>query len=182
MLIGKKIIKYQEIDSTNDEARRLINQGAPEGTVIITEAQTKGRGKPGSGWFSPPGYGIYLSVILRPFKNPNDLSSITIIGANAVVGAIAKLSGFEAQIKPPNDVLINGKKVSGVLTERDASGNLVMGIGLNVNNPADSFPDELKTTATSVRIESGRDYNREEFIRALIAELDREYLAYLGEI
>jgi BirA family biotin operon repressor/biotin-[acetyl-CoA-carboxylase] ligase len=181
-IIGKKIIRHKEIDSTSDEARRLIKQGASEGTVIIAGSQTKGRGKPGSGWFSPPNYGIYLSVILRPFKNPKDLSSITIIGAKAVISMIQKEANLKAEIKLPNDVLINGKKVSGILTERDPSGNLIIGIGVNVNNPADSFPEDIKTTATSVMIEGGKDYNSEEFTRILIAELDQEYLAYLDKI
>lgn len=176
----KKIIRYKEIDSTSDEAKRLIKKGALEGTVVVAGTQTKGRGKPGSGWFSPPDVGIYLSVILKPFKNPNDLSSITIIGAEAVVTTIEKLTGIKAEIKLPNDVLINGKKIAGILTERDSSGNLIIGIGVNINNPADSFPADL--TATSLKIETRKEYAIKGFIDSLLAELDREYLAYLGKI
>ncbi|MEA3493064.1 MAG: biotin--[acetyl-CoA-carboxylase] ligase [Candidatus Margulisiibacteriota bacterium] len=176
----KKIIYHNEIDSTNDEARRLIKKGASEGMVIVAGTQAKGRGKPGSGWFSPPDVGIYLSVILKPFKNPNDLSSITIIGARAVIKAIKNVSDLAAEIKLPNDVLINGKKIAGILTERDSSGNLIIGIGININNPTDSFPDDI--AATSLKIETKKEYGIKGFIDSLLAELDREYLAYLGKI
>lgn len=176
----KKNIYYKELDSTSDEARRLINEGALEGTVIVAGTQTKGRGKPGSDWFSPPDHGVYLSVILKPFKNLNDLSSITIIGAEAVIKTIKKVANLSADIKLPNDVLINGKKIAGILTERDPSGNLIIGIGVNINNPPDSFPPDL--IATSLKIETGKERDIKGFIDLLLTELDQEYLAYLGKI
>jgi BirA family transcriptional regulator, biotin operon repressor / biotin---[acetyl-CoA-carboxylase] ligase len=179
-IIGNKIVRYKEIDSTSDEAKRLIKKGALEGTVVVAGTQTEGKGKPGSGWFSPPDYGVYLSVILKPFKNPNDLPSITIIGAEAVIRVIKKVSNLTANIKLPNDVLINGKKIAGILTERDSSGNLIIGVGVNINNPPNSFPPDL--TATSLRIESGKEHNLKAFIDLFLTELDREYLAYLGKI
>jgi len=180
MIIGRKIIKYQEIDSTNDEAKRLIAGGEGEGCVVVADSQTKGRGKPGFGWFSPAGVGVYLSAIVAPFKNPKDLASITLIGAQAVVSTIKKISGLQAQIKKPNDVLINGKKICGILVERLASGEIIIGIGVNVNNKAKAFTGELKKTASSLSIEANQDFKLQQFIDFLIAGLDQEYLAYLG--
>jgi BirA family biotin operon repressor/biotin-[acetyl-CoA-carboxylase] ligase len=181
-IIGKRIFRNSEIDSTNDEARRLIKKGWGEGTVVMADSQSKGRGKPGSGWFSPPAVGNYLSVILKPFINPSDLGSITLLGARAVVKAIEKQTQLKAEIKPPNDVLLNKKKISGILVERDASGNLIIGIGVNINNLAGSFPAELADSATSLKIETGKNFDLSEFNDLLMAELDREYLAYLSKI
>ncbi|MEE8637524.1 MAG: biotin--[acetyl-CoA-carboxylase] ligase [Candidatus Margulisiibacteriota bacterium] len=181
-IIGKKIIRYKEIDSTNDEAKRLIKRGLGEGTLIVSGSQTKGKGKPGSAWFSPAEVGAYLSAILRPFKNPKDIASITILGARAVVTAVEKLSGLKAEIKLPNDLILHGKKLGGILVERMASGHLIIGMGVNVNNRAGSFPPEIRKTATSLKIESGRDFDLEEFLNRLISELNKEYLAYLVKI
>jgi BirA family biotin operon repressor/biotin-[acetyl-CoA-carboxylase] ligase len=182
IIIGKKIIHYKETDSTNDQARRLIKEGLGEGAVILADSQSRGRGKPGSSWFSSPGAGIYLSAIVKPYKNPKDLAPITLVGAESVVNAIEKLSGLKAQIELPNDVFLNNKKVSGILVERMASGHLIIGIGVNVNNSAGSFPSYLKNSATSLRIESGRDFDLGEFSNRLISELNKEYLAYLAKI
>ncbi len=182
MIIGRKIINFKEIDSTNDEAKRLIKSGVGEGAVILAEAQTRGRGKPGSGWFSEPGLGICLSAIVQPFKNPNDLGPITQLGARAVVSLIKKVADLEARIKPPNDVLLNDKKISGILVERVQGGHVIIGIGVNINNEADSFPEELRTTATSLLIESGEKFAVKAMAGLLLNELDREYLAYLEGI
>jgi BirA family biotin operon repressor/biotin-[acetyl-CoA-carboxylase] ligase len=182
MIIGRKIIHYSEIDSTNDEARRLIEKGFGEGTVIIAGAQTRGKGKPGSSWHSPMGYGVYLSIIIKPYVNPEDLSDLTLLGANAVINTIYKVSGLSALMKFPNDVLLRHKKICGVLVERIISGYLIVGIGVNINNPPGSLPEDLEEKATSLKIESGRDYELQQFIEILIAELDREYLAYLSQI
>ena len=181
-IIGKKIIHYKEIGSTNDEAKRLIKEGLGEGAVILTDSQSRGRGKPGSSWFSSPGAGIYLSAIVKPYKYRKDLAPMTLVGAESVVSAIEKIAGLKAQIKLPNDVFLNDKKVSGILVERMASGHLIIGIGVNVNNSAGSFPPEIRNTATSLRIESGRDFDLGGFLNRLISELNKEYLAYLAKI
>ena len=182
MIIGKKIIRYKEIDSTNDEAKRLLVRGEGEGLVVVADSQSKGRGKPGSGWFSPAGSGVYLSAVVKPFKNPAELGPITLLGARAVKSAIRGLAGIDARIEPPNDVLIGEKKVCGILVERVASGHIIIGIGVNINTAQASFPDDLKDKATSLRIESGREHGLQEFTRILMSELDKEYLAYLAEI
>ena len=173
---------YKELDSTNDEARRLIKKGFSEGTVVVAETQAKGKGKPGRNWFSPQGSGLYLSAIVKPFKNPSDLSPITLYCARAVVETLKKSAGISAEVKLPNDVLVNGKKVCGILVEGAASGHLIIGIGLNVNTMRGSFPEELKGTATSLKIEAGRDLKIPALIEALLGELEREYLAYLNEV
>jgi BirA family biotin operon repressor/biotin-[acetyl-CoA-carboxylase] ligase len=178
-IIGSKIIYYKEIDSTSDEAKRLIMKGVGEGIVIVADSQTKGRGKPGCSWFSPPGVGVYLSAIVRPYKNPSDLAPITLLGAKAVVKTIEEQCKLEAKIKLPNDVMLNNKKVCGVLVERDASGNLIIGIGANINNAEGSFPDEIKDSATSLKIECGKDCSIKTFVDMLINELDNSYRLFL---
>jgi BirA family biotin operon repressor/biotin-[acetyl-CoA-carboxylase] ligase len=182
MIIGKKIIHYKEIDSTNDQAKRLIKKGFGEGTVIVADSQSKGRGKPGSSWFSPPKDGIYLSAVVKPYKNPKDLAPITLLGAKAVVNSIEKTSPLKAKIKLPNDVIVNDKKICGVLVERVASGHLIIGIGVNINNPVGSFPEEIKDSASSLKIESKKNIEPQKFVGVLVSELDQEYLAYLGKI
>lgn len=153
-----------------------------EGLVVTTDAQTAGRGKPGSLWVSPPAVGLYLSVIIKPRQNPNDLTALTQLGAVAVVKLIKEQSGLEAIIKQPNDVLLNGKKICGILTERLATGEVIMGIGVNLNNPTGSFPPELTNKATSLLIESGKTWPTVELRARLIELLDHEYLAYLKGI
>ena len=181
MIIGKKLIHYKEIDSTNDQAKRLIDKGEGEGLVVIADSQAKGRGKPGSGWFSPAG-SLYLSAIVKPFRNPAELGPVILLGARAVQNTIRELVGIDTRIKPPNDVLIGKKKVCGILVERVVSGHVIIGIGLNINNAVGSFPEDLRDKATSLLIESGKRQDVSDSARILIAELDKEYLAYLAEI
>ncbi|MBU1026688.1 MAG: biotin--[acetyl-CoA-carboxylase] ligase [Candidatus Margulisbacteria bacterium] len=181
-IIGKKIIRYQEIASTNDKARQLIKQGEGEGLVVVALAQSKGRGKPGSAWVSPAGKGLYLSAVVRPYKNPKDLAPITLLGANAAIAAINKAGGLVGLIKEPNDVLVNGKKICGVLVERVASGEVIIGIGVNVNNEPADFPLELQNKATSMKIEAGKSFDLDNFSQIVIQQLDKAYLAYLSKI
>ena len=149
----------------------MANQ-VPEWTTVLAESQIKGRGKPGSFWYSPPG-GLYFSVILKPRKNPQDLASITRIMADAVARAIGDL---DPHIKLPNDILIGDKKVCGILTERSGE-NLIIGIGLNVNTA--EFPPELK--ATSLMIENqGKALDLKELLQKILANLKDEYFKYLG--
>ncbi|MFA6548851.1 MAG: biotin--[acetyl-CoA-carboxylase] ligase [Candidatus Margulisiibacteriota bacterium] len=179
IIIGKKIFRYPIIDSTNDEARRLIEKGEGEGVVVQAEAQAKGKGKPGRNWYSAPGQGIYLSAVVKPRKNPREIASITLIGARAVVKILKDVAGVEAEIKLPNDVMINGKKIAGILVERLDSGYIIIGIGVNLNQLAGSFPSDITGTATSVKIETGRDFGALQTADRLIAALNNEYLAYL---
>lgn len=139
--------------------------GAGEWTVVVAESQSRGRGKPGTSWYSPPG-GLYFSVILKPRKNPPDLSPITRLAAEAVVKA---LSGLNPQIKPPNDILIDGKKACGILTEKIGE-SLIIGIGLNVDMK--EFPAGLD--ANSIR------GDKEVIFKEILRRLKEEYLKYLG--
>jgi len=150
--------------------------------VIIAGEQTRGRGKPGRHWFSPPKLGLYLSAIIKPRKRPKDLVSLTLLCAEAVEAAINNISKLTTEIKFPNDVLINGKKVCGILVERVAAGYLIIGIGVNVNNLPDIWPDEIKNSATSLKIEAGLDYDPRQLQDVLLVELDQRYLAYLNKI
>lgn len=179
-VIAQKIICYDAIDSTNNEAKRLISQGAGEGLVVVAGEQSSGRGKPGKAWFSPPQSGIYLSAIVKPKKNSNELVSITQLGAKAVVKLIKENCGLDAAIKQPNDVLLNGKKICGILVERLASGHIIIGLGLNVNNQPGSFSQELQNLATSLAIETGQVFDLKKIQANLLALLDQEYIAYLS--
>lgn len=174
MILGKKIIRYQQIDSTSDEARRLIKTG--EGLVVTAERQTGGRGQPGRRWLSPAG-NLYLSAVVKPYKNPAQLAPITILAALAVRSTIKQVSKLDAVIKWPNDLRIKGKKVGGILTER-TGGCLIIGVGLNVN----TLPAALRRRATSLRRETGRRFDLKKLTAALLAALEREYLAYLSEV
>jgi len=181
-IVGKKIVSYQEIDSTSDEAKRLIAKGRSEGLVVIADSQTNGRGKPGNSWFSPPGLGLYFSAVIKPLRSPSDLGLITMVGAEAVVVAIKELTGLTPTIKKPNDVLINGKKVAGILTERLADGHLIIGIGLNVNNEQAYFPKDIAGTATSLFIASGLKFKIDQVRDILLLAIDDKYLEYLARI
>jgi BirA family biotin operon repressor/biotin-[acetyl-CoA-carboxylase] ligase len=179
-IIGKKLVRLPETDSTNDEVRRLIKQGAGEGLAVLAERQTRGKGKPGSVWFSPPG-NLYLSVVIKPHKNPGELSAVTLFGALAVRALIAKLTKLPAVIKWPNDLRLRGKKTAGILTERLASGHVIIGLGLNVNSTRRAFPPALRPTATSLRIETGKKYSLRACATLLLSLLDEEYRAFLAQ-
>ena len=181
-IIGKKVFRYPTLDSTNDEARRLIAKGEGEGVVVAAEEQTKGKGKPGRSWYSPAGLGIYLSVIVKPYKNPSALAPITLAAAEAVVKTIKKTAGLSAEIKMPNDVMLAGKKLCGILVERLKSGYVIIGIGINVNNLSGSFPAEIAETATSLKIAADKQFDLASIRCVLLSELDNAYLAYLEKI
>ena len=180
--IGKKpIYYYDSIDSTNDRAYELAESGEPEGTIVIAETQTRGKGRMGRKWVSPASGGIYASIILRPDMETDEIPAITLIAAMAVIRAIKKICALEAGMKWPNDILIGGKKVCGILTEIKAQPDivdfLVLGIGVNVNTSFKKLPPE----ATSLRIESSRRMDRTEFIRRMLEELERVYSKFRKE-
>jgi BirA family biotin operon repressor/biotin-[acetyl-CoA-carboxylase] ligase len=176
-LIGQRVIAYPRLTSTNDIAKRQAKKGAREGTVIVAEEQTAGKGRLKRAWLSPRGT-IALSVILHP--TPAQLPYLIMVASLAVVHCIEKVSDLAAQIKWPNDVLVNNKKVCGILIESDVRGSAVdyavIGIGLNVNLKTTDFP-EISSTATSLSNELGRELSRREIIRCLLVELEDLYLA-----
>ncbi len=184
-VLGGNILHFHRLGSTNQVARELARKGAPEGTVVVAEEQTAGKGRWGRNWHSPPRSSISLSLILRPRLAPTDTPQVTLLAAVAVAGALRSACGLEAGIKWPNDVLVGGRKVCGILTELEAEMEevrfLVLGIGVNVNQAEEDFPPEIRGRATSLRLESGRAVNRVAVARSLLAELDRWYLVYLRE-
>jgi BirA family biotin operon repressor/biotin-[acetyl-CoA-carboxylase] ligase len=178
-------VHYSEtLDSTNDLAKALAAQGAPEGTVVVTETQTSGRGRLGREWDSPPAVGLYVSLVLRPMLPPMELPQITLTTAVAVVRAVRRVAGLAPGIKWPNDLLINGKKLGGILTEMETESDrirhVVVGLGLNVNNPA--FPPELASTATSLALAAGgRRFSRVNLLQAWLEEFEALYERFLNQ-
>lgn len=176
--IGKKIIHYNTINSTNIEAKNLANDGEIEGTVIISEEQINGRGRLGRGWVSPKNKGIWMSIILRPDINPVDAAKVTQIGAASVLLAI-KNTGLDPLVKWPNDIVVDGKKVCGILTEMNAElhriNYLVIGIGINVNIEENEYPNEIKEMATSLKIQTGKTINRKKLTADILNYFEEFY-------
>ena len=182
--IGREIRYLAETDSTNRQAYALGEEGAGEGLVVIADRQTAGRGRMGRSWASPPGVNLYLSVLLRPPLPPHAAPQLTFVSTLAVSRAIAACCGLEATHKWPNDVLIDGRKVAGLLNELSAESDLirfvVLGIGINLNMTADLFPADLRLPATSLLLSGGRPVSRAAFARELLQQLDVLYAEYLN--
>ena len=174
---------FETLDSTNDRAKELAAQGAPEGTVVVAETQTRGRGRLDREWNSPPGVGLYVSLVLRPMLPPMELPQITLTTAVAVVRAVRRVAGLAPGIKWPNDLLLNGKKLGGILTEMETESDrirhVVVGLGLNVNNPG--FPPELAATATSLTLAAGRAFSRVHLLQAWLEEFEELYGRFLNQ-
>ncbi|WP_082341146.1 biotin--[acetyl-CoA-carboxylase] ligase [Sporosarcina globispora] len=183
--LGRQIHHEESVDSTQKIAHRLAYEGAQEGTVVIAEEQLSGRGRMDRRWHSPKSTGVWMSVILRPNIPPPKAPQLTLITAVAVVQAIEELIDLTPQIKWPNDILMNGKKVTGILTELQADADriisIIIGIGINVNQDLHDYPDELKTIATSLSIEKGEKLSRSELIRILLGKLENLYKLYLDK-
>lgn len=183
-VIGQTVFAYNSVKSTNDIAATMAaaKTPAPHGTIITANEQTKGRGRLGRSWHSPPGNGIYLSIILRPKFSPEKAPGISIMTALALTETINKLLPGRVQIKWPNDIFINGKKTSGILTELSAEKNkinhLIVGVGINVNQPPGSFPDEIKDTATSIRKVLRKKTNRAKLLKSFLLNFEKEYELY----
>jgi BirA family transcriptional regulator, biotin operon repressor / biotin---[acetyl-CoA-carboxylase] ligase len=154
--------------------QRLLSPDAPEGAVAVADAQTEGRGRLGRRWEAPPGTSLLCSLQLRPVVEPSRLPELTIVAAEAVIGAIGAVTELAPALKEPNDVLVGGRKVAGVLGEA-SDGRVVLGIGVNVNLRPEQLPDEVRLPATSLLIETGTEIDRVELLVALLAELERRY-------
>jgi len=178
-VVGRDVRVFQETTSTNDVLERLARAGVKEGVVVFAESQTKGRGRLGRKWISPPKKGLWFSVLLRPDLRPQAATQLTIASATALCRAIREQTGLRPEIKWPNDILIRGKKVAGILTELSAEldrvKNVVLGIGLDVNVTASEFPPEIRKLATSLKIETGRTVERAALAVAVLRELDFDY-------
>jgi len=181
--LGRTLHTFQTVQSTNDLASQYAESGAPEGTIVTAEQQTRGRGRLGRIWFSPPGIGIYLSVILRPTLPPEAAPGLSVLTALALAETLTHYEPGLVQIKWPNDVLINSRKTAGILTElsaeRSRTIHVVVGVGINVNQQPGMFPPELRPHATSLRRELRRKVDRPALLRAFLYQLEREYDQYL---
>ena len=178
------IHRYDSIDSTSSEALRMVEKGAPEGTVVISQTQTAGRGRRGRTWSSTPNAGLYLSLILHPHKPLDQLWQMAFIAALATAESIIKVSDLPARIKWPNDILINGRKIVGILVETKpipgkSTSAVILGIGVNVNTA--DFPQEIREKASSMFLERGTDQPFDVFDveSELLSSLNSRYTEYL---
>lgn len=180
---GKKITYKSSVKSTQEIAHGLARDGAPEGSIVLADEQTGGRGRLGRAWQSPAGTGVWMSLILKPNIPLQKAPQLTLLIAVAASKAIERVAGLEAAIKWPNDILINGKKTAGILTELQAEADsihsVIVGIGMNVNQQPEHFSDEIAPIATSLAIEGGQTYKRAEVIGVLLQEIETLYRQYL---
>ena len=178
---GQQIKYFDRVDSTNLKAQELAEQGYPNGTLVVADRQLAGRGRRGRSWDSPPGTGIFMTLLLKPDIHPNHASMLTLVAAMAVARAIRMQTGADARIKWPNDIVINGKKICGILTEMsmqfDYINHIVIGIGINVHN--ETFPEEIQMTASSLYLECGRRFRRAELIAGFLQQFEECYAAFL---
>jgi BirA family biotin operon repressor/biotin-[acetyl-CoA-carboxylase] ligase len=178
---GSKIYTFETIDSTNSCARALAACWAQEGTVIIAERQTAGRGRLGRAWFANPLENLTFSVILRPTAPAEEVNLLPLYVGVAVADAINRTTGLAVQCKWPNDLLVGGKKIAGILLEGSLKESsidfVVIGIGINVNQR--EFPPELARKASSLALQSGHDFDREELFREIMRSLESHYRAML---
>jgi len=181
-VIGREIQVYKETKSTNDIVERLARDGVQEGVVVFAERQTAGKGRLGRSWHSPPELGLWFSVLLRPKLSAQEAVKLTITFSNAISVALRGVSGVDATIKWPNDIMVKSRKLGGILTEMsaelDSLNYALLGVGVNVNN--ESFPNALAPIATSLAIESGQQFHRPTLAAKLLDELDRAYDSMLS--
>ena len=179
--VGRKLVFQKETGSTNIDAKELAENGEASGAVVVADMQTAGRGRRGRGWVSPAGKDIYMTIMLRPQCRPEKASVLTLVMALAVLEAVSELLSQGCYIKWPNDIVVNGKKVCGILTEMSAEIGLihylVIGVGINVNQK--SFSEEIREKATSLKLELGRHVRRSELIAAVMEEFEVCYETFL---
>jgi len=178
-VIGRDIRVFEQTTSTNDVIEKLARDGVKEGVVVFAESQTNGRGRLGRKWISPERKGLWFSILLRPDLRPQETTQLTVASAAALRRAIESETGLKPEIKWPNDILVGGKKVAGILTELNAEldrvKHVILGIGVDVNLGTGEFPPELRKLATSLKIESGKAVERPELAAAILRELDFDY-------
>ena len=178
---GGRTVYFDATDSTNIQARRLAEAHAPHGTLVVSDRQDGGKGRRGRSWASPSGVGIWMSLILRPEIAPSSASMLTLAAALAVREGIQEETGLSPLIKWPNDLVLNGKKICGILTEMSTElmeiQYVITGIGINVNQR--EFPPEIRDTATSLSLEAGRSFRRSSLIAAILKAFEKDYEAFL---
>ena len=180
--VAKEVLYFDTIDSTNTKAQELAEKGYQSGTLVVEDKQESGKGRRGRSWVSPSGTGIFMTLMIKPDINPNNASMLTLVAALAVAKAITSVTGEEALIKWPNDIVVNGKKVCGILTEMNAQfdyiNHIVVGIGINVHN--ESFPEEISQMASSLMIEAGgKRFHRAQIIAETMSYFEQYYDTFL---
>ena len=180
--VAKEVLYFDTIDSTTIKAQELAEKGYPSGTLVVADKQESGKGRRGRSWVSPSGTGIFMTLMIKPDINPNNASMLTLVAALAVAKAITSVTGEEAMIKWPNDIVVNGKKVCGILTEMNAQfdyiNHIVVGIGINVHN--ESFPEEISQMASSLMIEAGgKRFHRAQIIAETMSYFEQYYDTFL---
>lgn len=172
-----KIFYYETVGSTNEEAKKKLAEANTDGVLLVADSQTNGRGRRGRSWNSPGGESVYMSLAWRPSLMPEQVSMVTLVMALAVAKVVREQASAEVFIKWPNDIVLNGKKICGILTElnfkRESMDSLVVGVGLNVNGQA--FPKELEKTATSLFLETGRFFSRAELTAEIVKQFATAY-------
>jgi BirA family biotin operon repressor/biotin-[acetyl-CoA-carboxylase] ligase len=178
-VIGRDIRVFEETTSTNDVIEKLARDGVKEGAVVFAESQTRGRGRLGRRWMSPARKGLWFSVLLRPELQPQETTQLTVASATALARAIRSATGLQPEIKWPNDLLIRGRKLAGILTELHAELDrvkyVILGIGVDVNLNAGDFPPDLRKGSTSLKVEAGRPILRSELAVGILRALDEDY-------
>lgn len=180
--VAKEVLYFDTIDSTNTKAQELAEKGYPSGTLVVADKQESGKGRRGRSWVSPSGTGIFMTLMIKPDINPNNASMLTLVAALAVAKSITSVTGEEAMIKWPNDIVVNSKKVCGILTEMNAQfdyiNHIVVGIGINVHN--ESFPEEISQMASSLMIEAGgKRFHRAQIIAETMSYFEQYYDTFL---
>ena len=181
--LGSRIEYHEQLDSTNNEAKRIAEMGAEHGTVVVTDEQTAGRGRMGRGFSSPPGQGLWFTYILRPEMEPSNASMLTIVKAMAVRKALTEITGLDIRIKWPNDIVCDGRKLCGILTEMSAQPEMinyvVIGSGINVLNGV--FPENIRDRAVSLFMLTGKRYNRAEILEKVNEAFEEYYEQFMQE-
>lgn len=184
-IIGRRLQVVAEIGSTNDAAMGAGQAEEPEGLAILADRQTSGRGRRGRSWASVPGVGVYTSILLRPLVSPRQAPLLTLMAGLAAAEALASVAQVEPMLKWPNDLLLDGRKVVGILTEMTTTGcrigHVAVGIGINVHQRREDFPEGVRDTATSLDLAAGFRVERVEVVAALYNSLDRWYAAVCSE-
>ncbi|MEH7388389.1 biotin--[acetyl-CoA-carboxylase] ligase [Bacillus sp. JJ1521] len=182
-ILGRNIHFEESVTSTQQIAHKLANEDAIEGTLVVAEEQTTGRGRLDRVWYSPKHTGVWMSLILRPQIPPSHAPQLTLLAAVGVVQAIQEVTGLEPDIKWPNDILIHQKKVVGILTELQAEtdriNSVIIGIGINVNHELSHFPESLQAIASSLAIEKGEKIDRAKLIQVILFKIEKLYKEYL---
>ncbi len=182
--LGKKVVFLDSAGSTNDEAMKIASgSDEPEGIVVVVDSQTGGRGRMGRRWVSPSGVNLYFTLILKPALTPDEAPVLTLMAAVAAVSAVREFTGINAEIKWPNDIMVNGKKAGGILLDMKAGPDKIkivaVGIGINVNMDTALLPEDIQSISTSLRLEAGRSIDRAELLGKILEKADEWYRVIL---